>query len=195
MFPGLCSEVNEVLPPTTTMTPPPPRPVTTVAPVQFPASTSTTQRPFSPLFFPRNNTQSAPLESPVIVLSPSAPAPAVPLVPVPAQAVPLVPAPATAPVPVAGPVPVPVAAPVPVPLSQVPAGPSPVPVIPLSPAPVSSCAGNNNFFCLLGTRVMTTAHDVTDGVMNTAHHMAHMGEMVISGVTALPNFFFSTLLG
>jgi len=43
--------------------------------------------------------------------------------------------------------------------------------------------------------VMNTAHDVTDGVMNTAHHMAHMGEMVISGVTALPNFFFSTLLG
>merc|ERR1712012_356420 len=104
------------------MTPPPPRPVTTVAPVQFPESTSTTQRPFSPLFFPRNNTQSAPLESPVIVLSPSAPAPAVPLVPVPAQAVPLVPAPAPG-VPL---VPAPAAAPVPVPVvAQVPAGPSP----------------------------------------------------------------------
>ena len=36
---------------------------------------------------------------------------------------------------------------------------------------------------------------VTKTVMNTADHMMHMGQMVVSGVVSLPNFFFSSLLG
>ena len=37
--------------------------------------------------------------------------------------------------------------------------------------------------------------DVGKMVMSTADHVMHMGQMVVSGVVQLPNFFFSSLLG
>ena len=85
------------------------------------------------------------------------------------------------------------------------ATPSPVPVIapptsrpvilvPTQQSPAQTCDGDNSFFCLL-TRPRPMLDGVTKTVMNTADHMMHMGQMVVSGVVSLPNFFFSSLLG
>ena len=150
-YPGLCSEARaDVIapPPTTTLAPPPP-PSTTPA-VQFPTS-STTERPFLPIFFPRNNTSPSPAVSDPTTVVTS-----------PAQVV------------------------------------SRRPVLVLAPAPVPvtpSCQGDNSFFCLLTTGPRHMLSMASHGVMDTAHHMAHMGHMVVSGVTGIPNLFFSSLLG